>query len=56
MMGVFGGRGLGFFFVVVVFVWYCGLFFFVINYIKVILIVERCEIFFVERCVYILNM
>lgn len=53
MVGVFGGRGL--FFFVAVFVWYCG-FFFVTNYTKVTLTVERCETLFVERRVHTPNM
>lgn len=61
MVGVFGGRGLFFclIFVVVVavFIWYCGLFFFfVTNYTKFTLTVERCETLFVERRVHTPNM
>lgn len=48
--------GGGFFFFVAVFVWYCGLVFFVTNYTKVTLTVERCETLFVERRVHTPNM
>lgn len=63
--GCFWRKGAGFFFVfcfclgggvVAVFVWYCDLFFFVTNYTKVTLTVERCETLFVERRVHTPNM
>lgn len=52
--GCFWRKGAVFFFVAV-FVWYCG-FFFVTNYTKVTLTVERCETLFVERRVHTPNM
>lgn len=51
-----GGRGCFFVVVVAVFVWYCGLVFFVTNYTKVTLTVERYETLFVERRVHTPNM